>query len=134
VKTFRRFSERFYLTILGLTIPFCLLLYGASGHQFRLEAEARNGMIIILTAFATGILYLTTRKFKGKEMTFLKYLFGLTLLVTLFGAIGILWSMISFKWGDDIELLVQVLFYLIPVVFILSIINIGYGLFKDQTD
>ena len=67
-------------------------------------------------------------------MTFLKYLFGLTLLVTLFGAIGILWSMISFKWGDDIELLVQVLFYLVPVVFILSIINIGYGLFKDQTD
>jgi hypothetical protein len=132
MKTFRSFSERFYLTILGLIIPFSLLLYGASGHQFRLEAEARNGMIIILTGFIIGILYFTTRRFKGKEMTILKYLFGLTLVVTLVGGIGILWSMISFEWGDDIELLVQVLFYLIPSVFILSIINIGYWLFKDQ--
>ncbi len=58
VDRYSKFSKWFYLIILGLTIPYYLLLYGASGHQFNPPTEDIISMIVVVTAFGTLTAYL----------------------------------------------------------------------------
>ena len=46
------FSRWFYLIVLGLTIPYYLLLYGASGHKFNPPPEDIIWMTVVVIAFA----------------------------------------------------------------------------------
>lgn len=132
MKKYKRFSEIFYLIILLLTIPFYLLLYGASGHEFRPEPEDVMWMTFIVAAIISMIAYLTGRRFSGVAATLIKIIFGLTLVCMLYGGLKVLGYMLNFKFGSDIGVLIQLAFYIIPVVFVGSIFNVGYWLIKGH--
>lgn len=132
MERYRRFSEVFYLVILSLTIPFYLILYGASGHEFRPEPEDVMWMQVIIAGIISMIAYLIARRFKGIGSVLIKIIFGLTLICILYGGLKVLWHMINFRFGDDIFFLIQILFYIVPIVFVYSILNMGFWLIKGR--
>jgi heme/copper-type cytochrome/quinol oxidase subunit 4 len=96
------FSKGFYLTILGLAIPYYLLLYGASGHQFNPPTEDIISMTVIIISFVTLILYLRLKDKSGLGFNLMKVLTTITLLVTAYGGLKVFIYIIKFDYGDDI--------------------------------
>jgi hypothetical protein len=120
VEKYKKFSEVFYLVILSLTIPFYLVLYGASGHEFRPEPEDVMWMRIIVAAIISMTAYLIGRRFRGIWTILIKIIFGLTLIATFYGGLKVLWFILDFDFGSDISFLVVLLWYIIPIVFLYS--------------
>ena len=131
-RKYQKFSEIFYLIILTLTIPFYVVLHGASGHAFRLEPEVANWMILIVATIVLMITYLVARRFVGLGEKIIRFLFGLISLVTLYGGLKVSWFILSFDYGNDIGPLTRIILYAIPVVFIYSNLNIILGLFRPK--
>lgn len=131
VKKYRRFSEVFYLVILLLTIPIYLALYAASGHEFRPEPEDVMWMRVIIVAIISMAAYLPGRRFQGIGPLLIKIVFGLTLICVLYGGLKVFWYILNFEFGTDIGILIVVLSYAIPIVFLYSVLNVGYWLIKD---
>lgn len=129
INKYSTFSKGFYLTILGLTIPYYLLLYGASGHQFNPPTEDIISMIVVITAFVTLITYLRLKEKSGLGFNLMKVLVTITLLLTAYGGLRIFLFMIQFDYGDDM-VIVRGLSYVIPLLFTFSTIIILLGLFK----
>jgi hypothetical protein len=132
VKKYKKFSEVFYLVILSLTIPFYLVLYAASGHEFRPEPEDVMWMRVIVVAIISMTVYLIGRRFQGIGTTIIKIIFGVTLICTIYGGLNVLWYILNFKFGSDIGIPIVILWYTIPVVFLYSSFNLGYWLIKGQ--
>jgi len=130
VTKYSTLSKWFYLIILGLTIPYYLLLYGASGHQFNPPSEDIISMFVIVIAFVTLILYLRLKEKSGVGFNIMRVLVTITLLLTAYGGLRIFIFMIQFDYGDDISFFVRGLSYLIQLLFTISIIVILVGLFR----
>jgi|GEM_PF-3470546 hypothetical protein len=126
------FSKVFYLTILGLTIPYYVLLYGASGHQFNPPTEDIISMTIVIIAFLTLITFLRFKEKSGLGFKLMKVLVTITLLATTYGGLRILIYMTQFDYGDNIGFFIPVLSYIIPLLFTFSTIVILLGLFKKS--
>jgi hypothetical protein len=97
VNRYSTFSKGFYSVILALTIPFYLVLYGASGHRFDPPTEDIVWMIIICFAFVTMIFYLTLGKGDGLGAKGIRVFLGVTLLGTAYGALTIFMSMLQIQ-------------------------------------
>jgi hypothetical protein len=123
------FSRGFYLLILGLTIPYYLLLYGASGHEFNPTSEDMNRMTTVIVAFVTMIIYLATKQKTGLIFKFIRVMVMITLILTTFGGVKALLSNFQFNYGNDISFMIIVLSYLIPLLFIFTCIINLLGLF-----
>lgn len=134
MKQLKRHCENIYLIMLILAVPSYFIAYGASGHSFRLESDNEAGMITILFTIVVAILYLIRRRFTGKIIAILKILFGCTLLIALYWAIQVAWYVLNFNFGYDTEIFIITLSYIVPTVFIFSIINLAYWLFKEQLE
>ena len=130
VNKYSTLSKWVYLVILGLTIPYYLLLYGASGHQFNPPTEDIISLIVVIVAFVTLILYFRLKKKSGLGFNLMKVLVTITLLLTAYGGLRIFTFMIQFDYGDDISFFVRLLSYIIPLLFTFSTIIILVGLFK----
>ena len=130
VDRYLKFSKRFYLIILGLTIPYYLLLYGASGHQFNPPTEDIISMIVVVIAFGTLTAYLMIKEKRGLGFNLMRILVTITLLLTTYGGLKIFLSMIQFDYGDDIGFITRGLSYIIPLLFMFSTVVIFLGLFK----
>src|SRR5690606_9454381 len=89
VTKYSTLSKWFYLIILGLTIPYYLLLYGASGHQFNPPSEDIISMFVIVIAFVTLILYLRLKEKSGVGFNIMRVLVTITLLLTAYGGLRI---------------------------------------------
>lgn len=126
------FSKVFYLTILGLTIPYYVLLYGASGHQFNPPTEDIISMTVVIIAFLTLITFLRFKEKSGLGFKLMKVLVTITLLATTYGGLRILIYMTQFDYGDDIGFFIRGLSYIIPLLFTFSTIVILLGLFKKS--
>src|SRR5688572_19239194 len=130
VNKYSTLSKWVYLVILGLTIPYYLLLYGASGHQFNPPTEDIISLIVVIVAFVTLILYFRLKEKSGLGFNLMKVLVTITLLLTAYGGLRIFTFMIQFDYGDDISFFVRLLSYIIPLLFTFSTIIILVGLFK----
>ena len=130
VNKYSTLSKWFYLVILGLTIPYYLLLYGASGHQSNPPTEDIISMIVVIVAFVTLIVYFRLKEKSGLAFNLMKVLMTITLLLTAYGGLRIFIFMIQFDYGDDISFFVRGLSYIIPLLFTFSTIIILTGLFK----
>jgi hypothetical protein len=117
IDKFTTFSSGFYTIVLALSIPFYLLLYGASGHRFDPPAEDIVWMIIIFVSFIIMIAYLVVNKKRVWFITLIKIVLAITMVLTAYGAILFLKSMIDFKFGSDLGFMTRALFYLTPVLF-----------------
>jgi heme/copper-type cytochrome/quinol oxidase subunit 4 len=126
------FSKVFYLTILGLTIPYYVLLYGASGHQFNPPTEDIISMTVVIVAFLTLITFLRFKEKSGLGFKLMKVLVTITILATTYGGLRILIYMTQFDYGDDIGFFIRGLSYIIPLLFTFSTIVILLGLFKKS--
>lgn len=133
MKKYKKFSEVFYLFILALIIPFYLVLYGASGHEFRPEPEDVMWMRVIVVAIISMIAYLIGRHFQGIITTVIKTIFGMTLVCIIYGGLKVLWYILNFEFGSDIGIPIVVLSHGIPIVFLYSSFNIGYWLIRHKT-
>ena len=133
INKYSTFSRWFYLLMLGLTIPYYLLLYGASGHEFNPPIEDIIWMIIVIVAFGTAIIYFLTLKKMGPGFNVIKILFSITLLLTAYGGIKSLLFIVQFDYGDDINFIIRGLSYLIPLVFTFSSIITLLGLFNNKS-
>ena len=122
VNKYSTLSKWFYLVILGLTIPYYLLLYGASGHQFNPRTEDIISMIVVIVAFVTLTRYFRLKEKSGLEFNLMKVLVTITLLLTAYGGLRIFIFMVQFDYGDDISLFVRGLSYIIPLLFTFSTI------------
>jgi len=130
IDKYTTFSKGFYLTILGLTIPYYLLLYGASGHQFDPPTEDIISMTVVIISFVTLIAYLRFKDKSGLGFNLMKALVTITLLATAYGGLRTFIYMIQFDYGDDIGFFIRGLSYIIPLLFMFSTIVILLGLFK----
>jgi heme/copper-type cytochrome/quinol oxidase subunit 4 len=130
IDKYSTFSKGFYLTILGLAIPYYLLLYGASGHQFNPPTEDIISMTVIIISFVTLILYLRLKDKSGLGFNLMKILTTITLLVTAYGGLKVFIYIIKFDYGDDIGFFIRGLSYIIPLLFTFSTIIMLIGLFK----
>lgn len=133
MKKYKKFSEVFYLFILALIIPFYLVLYGASGHEFRPEPEDVMWMRVIVVAIISMTAYLIGRHFQGIITTVIKTIFGMTLVCIIYGGLKVLWYILNFEFGSDIGIPIVVLSHGIPIVFLYSSFNIGYWLIRHKT-
>lgn len=124
------FSKGFYLIILGLTVPFYLLLYGASGHQFNPPTEDIVWMTVVIVAFVTLSIYLTIKQKSGIGFNLMRILVTITLLISAYGGVKVFIDMIQFNYGDDISFFIRGLSYFIPLLFTFSTVVILLGLFK----
>ncbi len=130
IDRYSKFSKWFYLIILGLTIPYYLLLYGASGHQFNPPTEDIISMIVVVIAFGTMTTYLMIKEKTGLGFNLMRVLLTITLLLTALGGLRIFLFMIRFDYGDDIGFITRGLSYIIPLIFVFSTVVILLGLFK----
>ena len=130
IDKYSTFSKGFFLTILGLAIPYYLLLYGASGHQFNPPTEDIISMTVIIISFVTLILYLRLKDKSGLGFNLMKILTTITLLVTAYGGLKVFIYIIKLDYGDDIGFFIRGLSYIIPLLFTFSTIIILIGLFK----
>ncbi|NBP69183.1 MAG: hypothetical protein EBR30_21160 [Cytophagia bacterium] len=134
ISKYSTFSRWFYLIVLGLTIPYYLLLYGASGHKFNPPPEDIIWMTVVVIAFGTGVIYLTIKEKAGLGFNLFRILFSITLLLTAYGGLKSFLFIVQFDYGDDINFIVCGLSYLIPLLFTLSSIIILLGLFIRKTE
>jgi hypothetical protein len=132
VNKYSTLSKWFYLIILGLTIPYYLLLYGASGHQFNPPTEDIISMIVVIVAFVTQILYFRLKEKSGLGFNLMKALVTITLLLTAYGGLRIFMFMIQFDYGDDISIFIRGLSYTIPMLFTFSSVIILLGIYRRQ--
>jgi hypothetical protein len=120
------------MTILGLTIPFYLLLYGASGHQFDPPQEDILWIAIVTVAFVVGLSYSSLKVKDGLTFNLLRILFLITLIATAFGGLKAFLSLLKFDFDDEVSFVIRGLFYGIPVIFVLSTLVISIGLFRRR--
>lgn len=130
VNRYSKFSKGFYLIILGLAIPYYLLLYGASGHKLNPPTEDIISMIVVIIAFVTLIAYLKLKEKSGLGFYLLRVLVTITLLLTAYGGLRIFTFMVQFNFGDDINIFIRGLSYIIPLLFTISTILILLELLK----
>lgn len=130
INKYSTFSKGFYLLILGLTIPFYLVLYGASGHQFNPPSEDIIWMICVIICFVTLIAYLRLKEKFGLGFNLVRVLVTITLLTSAYGGLRAFISIIQFDYGDDINFFIRGLSYFIPLLFMFSTIIILLGLYK----
>src|SRR5882672_4035262 len=114
-----KLSLTFYQTVLGLTIPFYFLLYGASGHQFNIPAREQLWLLIVVVSFALTVLYTRVRKKEGSNIG-LRLLFTISLIGTFYGGIKAFLFMVTFEFGNDVGLFVRGVSYLMPLAFSIS--------------
>lgn len=115
-----KFCWSFYLAALSLSIPTYFVFYGASGHQIKIDMEDALYMISIV-----GIIIFSTVYLVRKRGTFLKYLLSGLLMFTLIVGLKIFWFLLQFSFGDDVDLFVIVLSFLLPFIFIVvNILNL----------
>ncbi|HWA34546.1 MAG TPA: hypothetical protein VG737_10475 [Cyclobacteriaceae bacterium] len=132
MKLFERFftiSKWFYLVILGLAIPYYLLLFGASGHQISIQLGDFLWMMIVILAFVAYTLYLRIEEKTGLEFDLMRAFVMITLILTVYGAFRIFLFMVQFDFGDDVSLVAIGLSYFVPVFFIFSGIVISIDLY-----
>lgn len=134
ISKYSTFSRWFYLIILGLTIPYYLLLYGASGHRFNPPPEDIIWMTVVVIAFGTAVIYLTIKEKVGLGFSVFRILFSITLLLTAYGGLKSFLFIVQFDYGDDINFIVRGLSYLIPLIFTFSGITILLELFIRKTE
>lgn len=138
MKKFYNFSIAIYLITLILTIPFYLLLYGASGHQFRFDIVDILVGLLIISSIVLTFKYLTIKPKYGFKYKIISILLLITLLITLYGGLTALISMIGFDFGSDVNVFVILLSYVLPITFITSIIIITHEIInnwrKNATD
>lgn len=127
-------SRRFYLIILGLTIPYYLLLYGASGHEFNPPTEDIIWMTAVIISLGTAVIYLRFKVNAGLSFNVLRILFSITLLLTAYGGVKAFLFIAQFDYGDDISFIIRGLSYLIPILFTFSSIITLLGLFIKKAE
>jgi hypothetical protein len=127
------FCNAFYMTVLGLTIPFYALLYRVTGFNFNPAKEEIIWIVIVIGAFLAGLSYLSTKKREGFIFNMLRILFSLTLILTAYGCISISLTIIQSDSGN-VHFIVSGLFYLIPLMFVLSTVVIFVGLFFNRVE
>ena len=130
VDRYSKFSKWFYLMILGLTIPFYLMLYGASGHRFNPPTEDIISIIVVVITFVTLTVYLMIKEKTGLGFNLMRVLVTITLLLTAYGGLRVFLFMIQFDYGDDIGFIIRGLSYIIPLLFMFSTVVILLGLFR----
>jgi hypothetical protein len=129
MRKYKKFSEVFYLLILSLLIPFYLALYGASGHEFRPEPEDVMWARVIVVAIIAMIAYFIARRFQGIWAAVIKIFFGLTLICIFYGGLQVLLFILSFEFESALVLLLALA---MSIVFMYSVINIGYWLIRGK--
>src|SRR5262245_31193634 len=122
VDKYSTFSKWFYLLVLGLAIPYYLLLYGASGHEFNPPKEDIFSMFAVVTAFVTFVVYLLLKDRSGSGANLIRILTAFTLLLTAYGGVRFFLFIVQFDYGNDISIFIRGLSYLIPLIFLLSIV------------
>jgi len=132
INKYSTISKGFYLIILGLSIPYYLLLYGASGHQFNPPTKDIVWLAVIIIAFVALFVYLRVKAKSGFGFYILKALVILTLLLTAYGGLLTFLSAIKFDYGDDISLFIRGLSFIIPLLFMFSSVIILLGLFRRE--
>ncbi|MGC3945571.1 MAG: hypothetical protein QM762_13810 [Chryseolinea sp.] len=134
IDRYSRICKRFYMTILGLTIPFYLLLYGASGHQFDPPQEDIIWIGVVIVAFVVELSYASLKVKAGPTFNLLRVLFLITLIATAYGGLKAFLSMLEFDFDDEVSFIIRGLFYGIPLVFVLSTLVISIGLFGRRVE
>ena len=131
IERYYKLSTRIYLTILSLIIPFFLLLQGASGHGFHItSSEFIPGTIIVLTIILM-IIYKAQNQLNRPKKLLLSIPLVLLLALTFFGGITSLIFVLNFEFGTDVSAFVRILFYLVPVTFLLTNYIIFVVIIKD---
>lgn len=114
----KKLSVLIYVLILIFSVSFYLLLMGASGHGFHFNSTDKIALVFVLS----GIFIVPNYKNKLIRKTRLKQLILMLPLVIAVGTIIIgilvLKNSVEFKFGEDVSEIERVLFYLIPLVFI----------------
>ncbi|HTJ51410.1 MAG TPA: hypothetical protein VL443_18245 [Cyclobacteriaceae bacterium] len=127
---FYKFSLRFYLIALGITIPFYFLFYGASGHQINIPSEDKIWIMTFIFGFITTMAYLRIKEEDALLHTIVKTLVALSAMGTLYFGSKAFLSMMNFKFGDDVSFLIQGLSYILPLIFIITNVVVFIGLFR----
>jgi len=89
-------------------------------------------MIIVVLAFGTAIIYFTFKERLANGFRLVKIMMAMLMSVTLYGAGIVFINLVRFDFGDDINFLIRGLFYVTPLVFILSGVVIFLGLFSKS--
>ena len=126
----QKYSIKFYLVILVLTIPAYLLLYGASGHSFNIPTEDIIWILIIIISLILMVFYLENKEKVNQTFDIFKVLLTISLTATLFGGLRSVFFIFNFNYGDDIDILIRGIHFLVPLTFVLSNTTILIGLYK----
>jgi hypothetical protein len=114
----QKISLRFYLTILGLTIPLYFIGYGATGHQFNIPTEDQLWLLVAGLSLITATIYTFSKQKNGLTNTGLKILFGICLIVSVLGGLKLLIEMAKFNADNNPGFMFTVLTTIIPLGFI----------------
>lgn len=128
------FCIRFYVVILSLTIPYYLLLYGASGHEFNPTTEDITWVTVVFIALVTAIANLALKEKVGLLFNAIRVLFSITLLLATYGGLKAFLFIVQFDYGDDTGIIFRGITYLIPLLFTFSSIIILIGLFTKKAE
>ena len=131
LKKYYKLSLNYYRIILALTIPFYIVLYGASGHKFRFNKQDFTWMVVIIGSIIVTSIYSSLKSRKGNISLIIKSITLIFLLITFFGGCYTVWSEINFEYGSDIPYLIRVLFFVIPVAFIVANALIFKSVYED---
>jgi hypothetical protein len=126
------FCNAFYLTVLGLTIPFYALFYHVTGFNYNPTKQEVAWIIVVVGAFIVALSYLTVKKRMGFKFDMLRILFSMTLLMTAYGCIRVSLVLIQVDAGKNVHFIISALFYSIPLAFVLSTVVIFVGLFLNK--
>jgi hypothetical protein len=125
-----KISLRFYLIILGLTIPIYLLLYGATGHEFNIPAEEQLWLFIAGLSFIIATVYTLTKNKNGLTYIGLKLLFGISLIGTAYGGLKLFLEAVKFNADNSPGFFITGLSYTLTLGFTIACGLIFIGLFK----
>ena len=115
-------SLNFFRVILVLTIPFFIVLYGASGHKFRYDPETVLYFLIITGALITVTVYHRV-KIGISTIYWVVKLIAITFsLLTFIGGINAAWIELNFKYGSDISIIF--IFFIRVVLFLFLLANL----------
>lgn len=124
--------KNFYLMVLGLTIPFYLMSFGASSHQFAPPVVDLISLTAIVIAFVSMMTYLRFKNRSGLLYRLVQVIVTVTLLLTAYGGIRVFMYVIQFDYGNDTGVIIRGLSYFIPLLFTLSTVVILLELFKKR--
>ncbi|WP_299767131.1 hypothetical protein [uncultured Dokdonia sp.] len=113
-----KYSMPTYVLILIFSILFYFLLWGASGHKLNIQLTEILGLIFMLFGIIIVPNYKSKRINKTKKL--IQILSLLISVETIIPGIVVLIYLFGFKFGDDISPIAIVLFYLVPLVFIIA--------------